>query len=183
MGIVVNWVDVAVVILLLVGASIGLFQGLVRQTVFVITCYVAVVLAAQYHLLVASILASFFPNGQQTIISLTALGIVFVVACVGLNILTYTLYHTSAVPAIATIDHLGGALLGTVATWVILSFTLGIIYFGLAIPWTGWEGVQHDMDLALRTSLFRQSLHATLPMLSDAIKPWFPNGLPAILFT
>ncbi len=182
MSLSVNWVDVSVVVALLFGASVGLFQGLVRQVLFVITAYVSVVLAAQYHLLVAGLLEHIFPTGHPTVISLAALGVVFIVTCMALNVLVFFLYHSRVVPAIEVVDHLGGAALGALSTWLILSFVVGIVYFGLAVPWLGWEQVERDLEIELQSSLFRQSLRSTLPVLSEAIKPWFPSGLPALLF-
>lgn len=182
MDISVNWVDVSVVVALLVGASIGLFQGLVRQIVFVLIAYVSVVLAAQYHFVVADMLEHAFPMGHPTAISLVALGLVFILSCIALNVLTFFLFHSRAVPAVEAVDHLGGAALGTLSTWLILSFIVGIVSFSLAVPWLGWEQLERDVEIALQSSLFRQSLRSTLPLLSEAIKPWFPSGLPALLF-
>lgn len=181
MGVSVNWVDIAVVVLMLVGISAGLFQGMIRQALFGVAAYVGVVLAAQYHQFVASFIESVFPAAEPTILSLTAMAIVFVVTCAVLNVLAYGLYHSTALPEVAFLDHLGGAMLGALSTWVIISFSLGILYFSLDIPWPGWEGVQQGLEAAADTSLFRPSVQATLPLLSQAVKPWLPAGLPAIL--
>ncbi|MGQ9675863.1 MAG: CvpA family protein [Chloroflexota bacterium] len=182
MVILVNWVDVSVAVVLLIGAVIGLFQGLVRQALFALTAYVALVLAAQYHTLLAAFLTYAFPQGHSTVISLAALAILFFLACIVLNALTVALYRTRVVTALAALDHIGGAALGTASMWVILSFVMGIAWFSLAVPWLGYEDVRYNVESMLQTSLFRQSLGDTLPLLSEAVKPWFPAGLPAILF-
>lgn len=182
MVLLINWVDVSIAVVLLFGAIIGLFQGLVRQALFAITAYVSLVLAAQYHTLLASFLTRTYPQGEPTIISLASLAIVFFVACIVLNIVTFALYRTRVVTALAAIDHIGGAALGTASMWVILAFVVGIAYFSLAVPWLGYEDMRYDVETMLSTSLFRQSLANTLPLLSEAVKPWFPSGLPAVLF-
>ncbi|MBI5955444.1 MAG: CvpA family protein, partial [Chloroflexi bacterium] len=48
----INWLDVLIVALLVLGVAVGFFQGLVRQLLGLLTFYISLVLATQYHLVV-----------------------------------------------------------------------------------------------------------------------------------
>ena len=48
--------------------------------------------------------------------------------------------------------------------------------------WHGrWRIDVVALEVAADGSIFRASVYATLPLLSETIKPWLPAGLPIVL--
>ena len=178
---VINWVDVGAAIAMLIGMSVGLSQGLVKQFVFLIAAYFSIVIAAQTYDVVASWFGAIFTTSDPFVLSLAALGMVFGVVCAVLSVLARSFYKRSGRSRAGFVDHLGGAMIGAFSTWIIISIIVALLSFSLSLHWVGWENLQQDVAFNIDTSILKPSIKATLPLVAEAIRLWLPSGLPAML--
>lgn len=171
--------DAVIVAVLLLGLVIGFLQGVLRQVFLLGAVYFGIVLAAQYYLVAATALAAIVPGGEARAYSTIGLLLMFIIAVCAINAVGYHVYRSTKLPFLAAADHVGGAMLGVVSAWLILTLTLTAVDFGLAIPLSGMEWAQQNTVQMLHNSIFIPAVHSGMPTLYETLRPWVPAGIPA----
>src|SRR5512141_1721050 len=101
-----NWLDLVILILLLVGLGIGYAQGLLRQVMNLAALYIGAVLGAQYYTIVAGWFRIFFDNPPPRLIN--AIGFVLILILVSslINWLANDAYRSTPLRFYPLFDHL-----------------------------------------------------------------------------
>ncbi|MBI4318011.1 MAG: CvpA family protein [Chloroflexi bacterium] len=175
----VNWIDFSVAFLVLSGGTAGLFQGLLRQALFIGGVYISTVLAAQYYGIVGDQIGLFIPQSDHSVRNALALILIFLVVVVITHWLTYGVYTDTRLPFLSAVDHLGGAILGLVGAWTLAGVTITMLIFALGLSWHSWEPLQNTVRSELSQSVLLPALRNYLPLVYETIRPWLPSGLPA----
>ncbi|CAN5723513.1 hypothetical protein BH23CHL2_BH23CHL2_19100 [soil metagenome] len=181
-----NMMDAVIVAMFLAIAGVGFFVGVVRTSSSMVALYLATVIAATFY----ERLGNLFRGVLDAMSVGAAHFIAFVILFVGITamfsyLIETTLHPTSTKRRFAILDNLGGASLSIVIAFVAITMSLAItvILIQAAIAASGdassgpMSVVRSQMDVSVLAPLFLR----LLPILTAAVRPWFPGGLPPIL--
>ncbi|MEW6231422.1 MAG: CvpA family protein [Chloroflexota bacterium] len=174
----VNWLDVLIVALLFLGVAVGFFQGLVRQLLGLLTFYISLVLATQYHLVVTRWLGQFFPQALPAALQTISFLLVFLAALVAIGWLASDLFSQTRLRILGIMDELLGGAVSLTITSFAIAVGLLLLRFILQVPWTEYESTRLVWLTALQDSTLAQSLLAMLPNFYQLLRIWVPAGLP-----
>ncbi|MCL5958856.1 MAG: CvpA family protein [Chloroflexi bacterium] len=175
----VNWVDAGISFLLLAGLLAGAYQGLLRQALLLGSIYISTVLAAQYYRFVNDQLWYVFPNSDSVARSFASLALVFIVAFVVLNWMSYTVHGNTRLPVLSIADLTGGAALGLFSGWILAVVVVAIVNYGLKVDWIGMESTVWFARDQMSRSIFAPVLSSEIQRFAVALRLWLPAGLPA----
>lgn len=179
-----NWIDLAIIIILAAGAFAGFTQGLIRYVLSWVGVIVAFILAAQLKGPVNSALSfwdAFTPDVREFWI--------FIFLFVGLTILFWFIvrafYRTTRVPIVKQLDEIGGAVLGVAFAATFIVFQL-IVFDSLFRPFAsppigevgGLKGYYDAMNDSVLVGAFRDTI---IPTVGYLARPFVPNEIAAIL--
>ncbi len=183
----IPWLDIFLSLVFLGLVVLGFWQGLLREVWFLLSLYLAAVLASLYGDFVARLVGARVSevgsSGEGGAVS-SALGffVVFALAVVILYAILASLFgHLRLRASLLWLDKTGGIVLGLLTSFVVTSF---IAYVLNAI--LQWPGPKEWLFLGVLqsqrgTAPVLQALVTTRPVLLALIRPWLPAGLPAFL--
>lgn len=186
-----NALDVILLVGLIAGTTVGLFQGILRQLIGLVLLYFALVLAAAYYQTVGTWIQTIVWANRQ---SVEALAFVLILgASYGALSLVTRDYRQARLGILKHVDQLGGVALGFVTTCVWLSLFLAAVNFATEVPWT-WHQPGKPVLAAVRADSVRLAIHYSLqssvlanvfarllPYLILSVKPWAPTEILRIL--
>lgn len=177
-----NWLDFALIVLLMVGMVVGYMQGVVRQLIGLAALYVGLVLATQFFQPVSRAFGEMVKAAPNTLTNALAFFALFFVVMSVVNLLALDAYKSTRIRLIPIVDHVVGMLLGLASAWVILTIMVQVLSF--AANTQGWgggaEGIRVLLKDGIASSVFVTVTASTLPMIVNSVKPWLPGGLPAL---
>ncbi len=175
-----NAIDVLVLVGALTIVGIAFFQGIVQQTMYLISCLLSLLVAAYYHRQLARWIGETIPASDE-VLSTFAFVVIFLVSLgVYLRVATL-LYSGTRLPGIGAWDNLGGALVGCVTAYVVIAITLRVIAFMTNGAWPDWNDFRTGTIIALERSRLAATMANFGAATVTALQPWFPSGVPAIL--
>jgi uncharacterized membrane protein required for colicin V production len=176
-----NWLDYLLILLMVLGLTIGYVQGLLRQVVNLAAMYLGAILAAQYFHLLGTFLKAQLVTTPGTLLNAVSFFIIMFAVTVLLNFLTFDAYKNTKLTLFPVLDHLGGMLLGFVATWILITLAINVLTFATsAQSWSSAEEVRQVLKNGILGSVIAAATGTTLPTILGTIKPWLPAGLPTI---
>jgi uncharacterized membrane protein required for colicin V production len=179
-----NWIDLAIVLILAAGAFAGFTQGLIRYVLSWVGVIVAFILAAQLKGPVNSALSfwdAFTPDVREFWI--------FIFLFIGLTVLFWfvvrAFYRTTRVPIVKQLDELGGAFLGVAFAATFIVFQL-IVFDSLFKPVAslpvaetgGLKGYYDAMNSSVLIGVFRDTI---IPTVGYLARPFVPSEIATIL--
>lgn len=179
-----NWIDLAIVLVLAAGAFAGFTQGLIRYALSCISVLVAFIVAAQLKGPVSDLLnfwQAFAPDVREFW--------VFIGLFVGLSVagwfIVRAFYRTTRMPIIKQLDEIGGALLGLLFAATFIVFQL-VVFDSLFRPLAqlpgsevgGLHGYYQAMNNSILVAFFRDTIIPTAGFLA---RPFVPSDIAAIL--
>ncbi len=179
-----NWIDLAIIIVLAGGAFAGFTQGLIRYVLSWVGVIVAFILAAQLKGPVNSALSfweAFTPDVREFW--------VFIFLFVALTILSWFIvrafYRTTRVPIAKQLDEIGGAILGVAFAATFTVFQL-VVFDSLFRPSAslpvgevgGLKGYSDAMTDSVLPGALRDT---TTPTVGSLARPFVPNEIAPIL--
>ena len=118
-----NWLDIILLILLFIPTFIGLRKGLIKAILSLAGLLIGIVLAGQLYQPVSKIF-SFIPN--ENVAFILAFILILVLVLVAAFFLARLLKSIMSIVMIGWIDNIGGAILGFLSGFVLLSAILAI---------------------------------------------------------
>ncbi len=179
-----NWIDLAIVVVLALGAFAGFTQGLIRYALSWVGVLLAFILAAQLKGPVNAALAfwdAFTPDMREFWI--------FIALFVGLTVLFWFIirafYRTTRVPIVKQLDEIGGAILGVAfaATFIVFQLVVFDSLFrpvaSLPVSEAGGLKAYYDaMNDSVLVGYFRDTIIPTAGFLA---RPFVPDEIATIL--
>lgn len=159
-----NWLDIAVLVILGVSAFNGLRQGLIKTALSLAGLIIGIILAGQFYQQLAGLLA-FIPN--EDIANIAAFILILVGVMVIASILARLLKFAVSVVLLGWVNRLGGAVFGLVLGAIFLSAILA--------TWAkffGSDSISESFMAAFLLDKFPLIL-ALLPAEFDAIRDFF----------
>lgn len=180
-----NWIDLAIVIILAGGAFAGFTQGLIRYVLSWVGVVVAFVLAAQLKGPMNSVLSfwgAFTPEVREFWIFI----FLFVALTIVFWFVVRAFYRTTRVPIVKQLDELGGAVLGVAfaATFIIFQLVVFDWLFrpaGTLLPLqevAGLKAYYDAMNDSVLVGYFRDTI---IPSVGYLARPFVPNEVATIL--
>lgn len=175
-----NTVDVLIVLVILASTAFGFLQGFLRQAVGLLSLYLAVVLAAQYHTVVGPWIAWFF-TADPTPLASVAFVLVFAAALSFLGWLTRHVYPSMRLLSAGVFDNIGGAGVGILTGGIVVSVATTALIFATSVPWPGWDQTRLMFNDMVARSLLLPVVSEYTKVLFSMVSPWFPGGnIPAL---
>jgi uncharacterized membrane protein required for colicin V production len=182
-----NWVDAIVVVIFLVCAGLGFWQGFVRLLLTLVAGYVGLAVATASYGPAAGLLMSAGDDLQRSTAEVLSFsGILVITAVVLLLGGVFTFRHFHLPRRLSMVDQFSGVVLGVVTGALAVSLALLIASFSatLAHYFLATSGsnllisvVSNGMDTSATVPVF----HRLVPIISSAVRPWAPLGLPPFL--
>ncbi len=181
-----NLMDFFIVAMFLCIAGAGFFFGVARTASAMISMYLATIISATFYERLGeniqsvmgsiSIGAAYFVSFVMLFLGSTALFSIVIIT---------TLKPTSQSRRFAILDNLGGASVSVVIAFVAIAMSLAItvVMIQAAVVASGGAsgGGMGFLDEQMDTSSLAPLFLRLLPILTSAVQPWFPGGLPPIL--
>jgi uncharacterized membrane protein required for colicin V production len=175
-----NWIDLAIILLLAVGVFAGFTQGMIRYVLNCVAVLVAFVLGAQLKGPIHDLLGfwtAFTPEGRELLI--------FVILFFGFVIAAWfvirALYRRTRLPIARQLDEIGGAIFGLLFVALVITFHL-VVYdsFFLGGGETGgWVASYYDaLNSSLIVTFFRDAIIPTAGFLA---RPFVPDEITRLL--
>jgi membrane protein required for colicin V production len=152
-----NWVDFALIGLLLVAIIIGARRGLFSGLMGILGLISGVIFSINYS---DQITAKFLSHMRVStvVVVFMAFIVVFVMVYVGIKLLGYFFYKFASLKPLGNMDKVGGAIMGIFQGWIVLGVILFLFIF-LPLP---------DSFIAkLDNSFFAPGMRGVVPMIYD----------------
>ena len=161
-----SWLDLVIVVVLVVGAFLGLRMGIIKAVLFLAGVIVGVVLAGQYYAALADVLPFFLETSSAA--KVVAFAIILIVVMVIALVLARLLKWAASVVMLSWVNHLGGAVLGLV---------LGAIFCGALLAiWVKWVGAGDTITESIVAAILLDKFPLILGLLPeefDAVRSFF----------
>lgn len=177
-----NWFDLILVALVLIGVIVGYMQGLLRQLTGLLALYIALVMAAYFHGAVERRIDFFAPKmATEAQVSLAFLGILAVVY-VTLYWLGRQAFPETRLTALGFLDQLGGVVIGFLVVGVQIGVGVLILRFVSGVSWIRGDTLRLAFLQAIEASPLVPAFQTYLAFVARTILPWLPAGLPTFFY-
>ncbi len=176
----IGLLDILLFQVLLSGMAVGMFRGLIRQALSVLILYIAVVLAAMSYGWFAARIGAMVSNPNALSGSVAFLMLLFFLAA-SLEGMIQKTYPRLEWKWLGGLNQLGGMLSGFI--WAVVSTTCFLIALNFALTGGDWgpaEGARQLLFNATERSALVAVYRSAFPVLSQALSPFFPHGLPPL---
>ncbi len=152
-----NWIDIALVVLLLAAIVIGSRRGLFSGIMGTLGLIAGIIFSVNY---VDQITAKFLSHMRVSPVMVVFMGfiVVFVLVYVGIKLFGYMFYKFADLKSLGNMDKVGGAIMGIFQGWIVLGVLLFLLIF-LPLP---------DSFVAkIDSSFFAPGMRGVVPMVYD----------------
>ncbi|MEW5925273.1 MAG: CvpA family protein [Candidatus Zixiibacteriota bacterium] len=161
-----NWVDIILLILLVAAVIIGSKKGLVRELMALAVLTAAVIVSINYIDIIATKIYAQL-GGSPLITAILSFIILLAFIYAVFKILGMMFYKFANLQSLGRKDQLGGALIGAVRGWVIISFLIFMIFL---FPMPDKFYVEFD------NSFLGPTFAKTLPMIYEGSSTLHPQN-------
>ncbi|MFL5760466.1 MAG: CvpA family protein [Thermomicrobiales bacterium] len=182
-----NWVDYAILLSFMVIVGFGFFGGIAKVSAAIISIYASSILAAAFYRPTTNALQRVFSNLGQTLGELITFVVLFLVFSAVLTMIVARWFTGVRLPRrFLLVDNIGGVVLGLVLSAMALTFaalflTVVLQALNQTVSLTGSDSVLGFARSQIRESELVPLFLRLAPLVSHAVSPWFPSGLPPII--
>ncbi len=175
-----NWLDFMLLFLLFASLLVGYAQGVLRQLIGLGALYVAAILGAQYHTLVAGWFRAFLVDLPPRFVNGLAFFTILVVVTAVVTVLALDVYQSMKFNVYPVFDHLGGSIVSLFTIVLAITLCLPVLSFTTLEVWPSMEPARQFVDNGLRNSSMLVLFENLKPLMLSILSPWLPGGLPSI---
>ncbi|MFC1952253.1 CvpA family protein [Chloroflexota bacterium] len=161
-----SWLDLVIVVVLAVGAFLGLRMGIIKAVLSLAGVVVGVVLAGRYYVALADVLPFF--EETSTAAKITAFVIILIGVMVIATVAARFLKWAASAMMLGWVNHIGGAVLGLV---------LGATFLGALLAiWVKWMGAGDTITESIIAPVLLDKFPMVLGLLPDefdAVRSFF----------
>jgi uncharacterized membrane protein required for colicin V production len=179
-----NWIDLAVIIVLAAGVFLGYTQGIIRYALNGVAVLVAFILASQLKGPVTDALAVWAPTTPE-LKELWVFIFLFIGLVIGGWFIVRAFYRRTRLPIVKQLDEIGGAVLGLLFAALVLTFQLVVLdsfFKGATADQAAaagpLKGYYEGLDSSLIIGYFRDTI---LPIAGFVARPFVPSEIAALL--
>jgi membrane protein required for colicin V production len=160
-----NWIDIALVVLLLAAIVIGSRRGLFSGIMGTLGLIAGIIFSINY---MDQVTGKFLSHMRVSPVMVVFVGfiVVFVLVYVGIKLFGYFFYKFADLKPLGNLDKVGGAIMGVFQGWIVLGVLLFLLIF-LPLP----DGFVAKLD----GSFFAPGMRGVVPMIYDESTPLHPQ--------
>ncbi len=166
-----NWVDLALGVLMVVAIIIGSRRGLFSGIMTLIGLYAGIVLGIHYMDPATHRILSHF-RGSPVVITLFSFAMTFLLVYLAAKILGSMFYKFASLHSLGNLDKVGGAIMGVFLGWIFLGIVLFVLVF-LPLP--------DKLVTKINQSTFAPSMRGTVAFIYDEGSDLFHPNSPRLL--
>ncbi len=166
-----NWLDAVIIIALAIPTFFGLRMGIIKAVLSLAGLIVGVILAGYFYVPLATLLA-FMPS--TTVAEIAAFTVILIGVMVIAAVLARLLKWVSSVVMLGWVNHLGGAIFGSVLGAIFCSALLAI--------WVKYSGIDGPIAESMLATVLLDRFPVVLTLLPDefdAIRSFFQGQVIA----
>ncbi len=168
-----NWVDIVLMVLLVAALIVGSKKGLIRELTALIVLTAAVISSVNYIDIIATKVYEQL-GGSPLVTAIISFILLLALIYAVFKLLAMVFYKVASVQKLGKKDQLGGALIGFIRGWVIISFCVFLVFL-MPMP----EKFYTDFEASFLGSTFAKTLPA-LYETSSSLHPQNPEFMPKI---
>lgn len=176
-----NWFDVVLGLLFVVGLAGGYFQGLIRQALSLGAVACGIILATYLYLPLAAWFAFMYPDTSVAIRETAALLLSLIALITALEIAQRKAVPETRILAIGPLDQIAGALVAVVAVCLQISIGILILKYIVTLSWPIGGTVRLLLIRGMRSSTLAPALYNLLVALVTVVGTLLPKGKPRFL--
>jgi len=176
----VNWFDVVLVVLFIVGLMGGYLQGLIRQALSLAAVACGIILATYAFIPLAAWFAFMFPDTAVTITDTGGFLLALLLLVTGLEIAQRKSVPSSRILAIGRLDRIAGLLVAVVAVILQLSIFILFLKFLVMLPWPTGGTFRLLLAQGMSSSALASALYGLLVALVTVVGALLPEGRPRL---
>ena len=176
-----NWLDVVLGLLFVVGLVGGYFQGLIRQALSLAAIACGIILATYLYLPLANWFGFVYPDASLATRETAALMLSLVALITALEIAQRKAVPVTRVLAAGILDQIAGALIAVVAVSLQISIGILILKYVITIPWPVGGTFRLLVIGGMRSSTLAPALYNLLVALVKVVGALLPKGKPKFL--
>jgi uncharacterized membrane protein required for colicin V production len=161
-----NWIDIVLLVLLTAAVIVGSKKGLIRELVALIVLAATIIMSINYIDIIAVKIHQQI-GGSPLVSAIISFIVLLAIIYALFKFLSMLFYKVANLQKLGKKDQLGGALVGALRGWVIISF-LTFLVFLAPLP----DKFYTDFE----ESFLGPSFAKTLPILYDGTAPLHPNS-------
>jgi uncharacterized membrane protein required for colicin V production len=161
-----NWVDAVLLVLLIAAVIVGSRKGLIRELAALIVLTAAVIVSINYIDIIAIKIYSQL-GGSPLLTAIIAFVVLLAFIYAAFKILGLLFYRVANIQRLGKKDQLGGALVGAIRGWIIISFLTFLIFLA-PMP----DKFYTDFEASFLGPTFAK----TLPTLYNSTSPLHPKN-------
>ena len=176
-----NWLDVIVAILFVVGLAGGYIQGLIRQALSVGAVVCGVILGTYLRVPLAAFFAFTYPDTPEAVRETAAFWLAVVGVITTLEILQRKVVPDTHLLAIGKLDGIAGVLVSIISVCLQLSIAILVLRSFVALTWPVGNTLRLIILDGMKSSTTVPALYNLLVALVTVIGGLLPEGKPRFL--
>jgi uncharacterized membrane protein required for colicin V production len=177
-GELVNWFDVVLGLLFVVGLMGGYLQGLIRQALSLGAVACGIILATYLHVPLAAWFAFMFPDAAVTTTDTAGFLLALVVLITALEIAQRRAVPETRILTIGRLDRIAGLLVAIVAVILQLGIGVLVLKFLVTLPWPVGGTLRLLLSEGMSSSTLAASLYGLLATIVTVVGALLPQGRP-----
>lgn len=173
-----DWLDILIIIFLALAIITGFSRGFVRQAFNLVGLYVGLILASQFHGVLATWLHAGFPNASLPLLSAaTFVAMLVLIAGIG-NYLGRLAYPVTRLLMLGPVDRVAGALLSLLLALAEVALALLVLRFVISVPLVSRYAPMAALSEYYEHSYIKGPLFTYVtPALGAMVQIWLPGNL------
>jgi membrane protein required for colicin V production len=161
-----NWIDIVLLVLLVAAVIIGSRKGLIREIIALVILAATVIVSINYIDIIAEKIYDQI-GGSPLVTAIISFVVLLAIVYAVFKLLGMMFYRVAHLQKLGKKDQLGGALVGAVRGWIIISFLIFLVFLA-PMP----DKFYIDFGESFLGSAFAK----TLPMLYDGSAALHPHN-------
>ena len=175
-----NWFDVVLGLLFVVGLMGGYLQGLIRQALSLAALVCGIILATYAFIPLAAWFAFMFPDTAATVTDTAGFLLSLLVLVTALEIAQRKSVPATRILAIGRLDRIAGLLVAVVSVILQLSIGILILKFLVTLPWPTGGTMRLLLTQGMSSSTLATALYGLLVTLVTIVGALLPEGRPRL---
>ena len=176
-----NWLDVLLGLLFVVGLVGGYFQGLIRQTLSLGAVVSAIILGTYLQVPLAAFLTFTFPDASTATTDTAAFLLAVLALATALEAAQRKAVPETRLLAIGLLDRIAGIFVAMLTVCLQMSIALLALKFIVTLPWPIGETFRLLISRGMKSSVLAVALYNLLVALVTAVGRLLPEGKPKFL--
>ncbi len=161
-----NWIDIVLLVLLVVAVIVGSKKGLIREIIALVILTATVIVSINYIDIIAEKIYAQI-GGSPLVTAIISFVVLLAIVYAIFKILGMLFYRVANLQKLGKKDQLGGALVGALRGWIIISFLIFLVFLA-PMP----DKFYVDFDESFLGSSFAK----TLPLIYEGSATFHPNN-------